>query len=79
MKKKAILVFKKILSYDKIKPTNLEVSRITFPKPLKRKIQMQQKTVKTLDLIKSLIRKSNKIFVPHEIFQRKTKNKGENS
>ena len=40
---------------------------------------MYQKTLKTLDLIKSLTRKSNKIFVVHEIFQRKNKNKGENS
>ena len=40
---------------------------------------MYQKTLKILDLIKSLTRKSNKIFVVHEIFQRKNKNKGENS
>ena len=40
---------------------------------------MHQKTVKTLDCIKSLIRKSNKIFGPRKRFEIKNKNKGENS
>ena len=42
-------------------------------------MQIHQKTVKTLDRIKSLIRKSNKIFSLRKRFDLKNKNKGENS
>ena len=42
-------------------------------------MQIHQKTVKTLDRIKSLIRKSNKIFSLRKRFEIKNKNKGENS
>ena len=45
---------------------------------MKIKRQIHQKTVKTLDPIKSLTRKFNKNFGPHKSFEIKNKNKGEN-
>ena len=46
--------FEKGISSDPMKQTSLEVPDITFIKSLKRKIQVHQKTVKTLDLAKAL-------------------------
>ena len=61
-------------SENSIPPRSFEkksLLKLALPQPLKRKIQTQQKTLKTLVFRKGIQRKTNKNSGPHEILKKK--------